>query len=230
MAEEHKTFEFEALAAANRYRRAIVSELAPYLGKKVVEIGAGVGQITASLQEVPSVETILAVEPERDFHDAHRGRPWTLLRGTSRDVDARGDWDSAVLVNVLEHIESDVEELAWLRQLVRPATGHVCVLVPARPELYAEIDRDFGHFRRYTQPELQSKFTEAGLEMKACHYFNWAGYFAWGLSMKLLRQRRFSKGSVRFYDQYIFPWVHWMERRVARPPFGQSLIAIGTAP
>ena len=103
-----------------------------------------------------------------------------------------------------------------------PATA----VVPARPEIYAPIDRDFGHFRRYTRPELRRKLVAAGFEVRRLNYFNFVGYFAWWLNFCLLKKRQFEQAKVRFFDRMIFPAVHTLESSIIRPPVGQSLIAV----
>ena len=52
------------------------------------------------------------------------------------------------------------------------------VLSLARPEIYSEIDKDFGHFRRYTRHELRQKLERAGFQVLRLRYYNIAGYFA----------------------------------------------------
>ena len=123
----------------------------------------------------------------------------------------------------------DREELAAYYRLLQPAQGALCLFVPARPEIYAPIDKDFGHFRRYTRAELRRKLIGAGFDVARMHYFNWVGYFAWWLSFCLLQKRRFGSGQVRFYDRVIFPVVHSIESRIIRPPFGQNLLAVAQA-
>ena len=88
-------------------------------------------------------------------------------------------WGAVVSVNVLEHIYEDDTELARWRQKLAARGGHLCLFVPARPEIYAPIDRDFGHHRRYTRPQLRSKLEGAGFSIIRLNYFNWVGYFAW---------------------------------------------------
>jgi hypothetical protein len=134
-----------------------------------------------------------------------------------------------VSVNVLEHIENDQHELQRYRELLGKAGGTLCLFVPARPELYSPLDRDFGHFRRYTRLELHRKLEAAGFQITELRYFNGLGYFAWWLSFCFLRRRSFNVFAVQFYDRVLFPAVFWLERHLAAPPFGQSLMAIARA-
>lgn len=69
--------------------------------------------------------------------------------------------------------------------------------------------------------------TAACFEVERLDYFNLTGYFGWWLTFCMLRKRSFNTGSVRFFDRCVFPFGHWLESTVCRPPFGQSLLAIG---
>lgn len=224
-------FEFAALGEARNYRSALLSEFGPYLNGSVVEVGAGIGQLTAELARVPTISRLVAVEPDERFANRlRRDHPTQeLVHGTAEALPMNGGWNTIVSVNVLEHIREDVAELGRWRQLLAAQRGHLCLFVPARPELYAPIDKDFGHFRRYTKPTLRAALDAAGFDIVRLHYFNAIGYFAWGASFVLLKQRTFKPASVRLFDRAIFPVGHFLERHLVRPPFGQSLMAIARA-
>lgn len=224
-------FEFEALREARNYRAALIREFHRWLAGDVIEIGAGIGQMTTHLRELAGIRRLIAVEPDealcRQHRQAHPGHE--LHQGIIADVPAADGWDAILSINVLEHIEHDAEELARYAALLRARHGVFCVLVPARPEIYAPIDRDFGHFRRYTRPELRGKLERAGFRIERLCYFNAVGYFAWWLNFRVLGKRTFEIGKVRFFDRAIFPLVHAVESKLVRPPFGQSLIAAARA-
>ncbi len=224
-------FEFEALREAANYRDALIHEFQNYLTGNVIEIGAGIGQITSHLLKLPGIQRLIANEPEAKLSQRHRAQfpGHELYEGTIEDAPPNSEWDAILSINVLEHIEGDARELERYSALLRKRRGHFCVLVPARPEIYAPIDKDFGHFRRYTRPELRGKLEGAGFEVVKLYYFNFVGYFAWWLNFRVLGKRVFEVEKVRFYDRMIFPTVHFLESKLARPPFGQSLIAIARA-
>ena len=54
-------FEFEALREAVNYRRALIREFGAFLRGDVIEVGAGIGQITAHLLELPDLRRLVAV-------------------------------------------------------------------------------------------------------------------------------------------------------------------------
>ena len=101
--------------------------------------------------------------------------------------------------------------------------------MPARPEISSLIDKDFGHFRRYTRRELKSKLEKAGFRIERLVYFNLIGYFAWWWYFRLWKNRGFEIGRVRLFDKCIFPLLHAWESGALRPPIGQSLLAVAHA-
>jgi len=224
-------FEFAALAEAVNYRNAIINEFKSHLGNCVLEVGAGVGQTSEAILRLPGVQNLVALEPDLRFQDAFRKRlpDVRLLGGTTRDLPGGESFSSAVMVNVLEHIEDDQAELKRVRQILLPTNGHLCILVPARPEIFSKLDAHFGHFRRYTRADLHAKLQLAGFDIVALHYFNFVGYFAWWLRFKVMQSMSFDINQVRTFDRVIFPMVHAFESRLLRPPIGQSLIAIARA-
>jgi SAM-dependent methyltransferase len=224
-------FEFQALQEARNYRQALFQEFDSFLRGDVLEVGAGIGQMTEVLVSLPAVKRVLAVEPKAAFCARHRQRhpAHEIVQGTIANLPPGGDWDAILSINVLEHIRTDETELASYANLLRKRAGCLCLFVPARPEIYAPIDQDFGHFRRYTRPELRRKLSAAGFEIVRLSYFNFPGYFAWWLNFRLLKKRGFEVAKVRFFDRVIFPVTYRLESRLLRPPFGQSLIAVARA-
>jgi SAM-dependent methyltransferase len=230
-AAQTEDFEFAALSEAKNYRAALLREFSEHLSGNVLEVGAGIGQITAELLKNPAIRKLVSIEPDRKFFTrlsaafpAHQ-----LVAGTIADLKGDESWNAILNVNVLEHIEDDERELAVYRQKLAHEKGTLCLFVPARPEIYAPIDNDFGHFRRYTKAELRRKLEAAGLQILKLRYYNFAGYFAWWLNFCVLKKRGFDLGAVRLFDRVFFPPVHWLESRICPPPIGQSLLAIARA-
>jgi SAM-dependent methyltransferase len=225
-------FEFAALDRARFYRRAIAQEFAAALRGRVLEVGAGVGQMTAEFASLPGVTSITAVEPDCRFWPGFRQRlpNMRLVEGSVATLAPGEAYDAAVMVNVLEHIEDDVGQLRLLRQHVVPEGGSLCILVPARPELFSAIDVKFGHYRRYTAPALRKCLTAAGFTIDSLSYFNLVGYLLWYVNFTLRGQTSFNPSLVAVFDRYIFQVCNVLERNLCRPPIGQSIIAIASRP
>jgi SAM-dependent methyltransferase len=224
-------FEFAALQEAGNYRAALVREFAPFLKGAVIEIGAGVGQFTQALSALSSIQSLISIEPEPRFCRIFKELmpKHTLFEGTIDALPSDGEWDAIVSINVLEHIREDGVELAKYKERLDRRQGHLCLFVPARPEIYAPIDMDFGHHRRYARAQLRQTLQAAGFSIVRLNYFNCLGYFAWWFNFCVLKKRHFDVGSVIFFDRVVFPMVHMLERNVVRPPLGQSLLAVARA-
>jgi SAM-dependent methyltransferase len=224
-------FEFAALSEAKNYRAALLREFSEHLRGQVLEVGAGIGQITKDLLQKPAIAKLISIEPEPKFCARLRATfpAHTIIRGTIEDLKGNESWNAILNVNVLEHIKEDNRELAIYRQKLAREKGTLCLFVPARPEIYAPIDKDFGHFRRYTKLELRRKLEGAGFQILKLRYYNFAGYFAWWLNFCFLKKRGFDLRAVRFFDRIVFPPVHRIESRICPPPIGQSLLAIARA-
>lgn len=224
-------FEFAALTEAKNYRAALMRDFDSYLHGNVLEVGAGIGQITAELRRNPKIHKLLSIEPDAALCDQLHSRfpEHDLLQGTIDDLQPSTAWDAVLSINVLEHIEADEKELAAYHNLLRGSQGALCIFVPARPEIYSPIDKDFGHFRRYTKRELQAKLRMAGFRIVRFRYYNFVGYFAWWMTFCMLKRRSFDVTAVRVFDRAVFPVVHAFETHFCPPPIGQSLIAVAVA-
>jgi SAM-dependent methyltransferase len=221
-------FQFQALQEAKNYRGALIKEFRDFLRGNVLEVGAGVGEMSEQLIRLPGVTRAVSVEPDPACCARHRHKlpGHELVEGTVEQVPDGMQWNAILSINVLEHIHDDDSELDRYGELLHSRHGTLCLFVPARPEIYAPIDKDFGHFRRYTRRQLRRKLVRAGFEILRLNYFNCVGYFAWWLNFCLFKKRVFEAKKVEFFDRIIFPVVHAMESKIMRPPFGQSLIAV----
>jgi len=226
-----KNYEFEDLQYANNYRSAILKEFLPYLKGEIIEVGAGIGQFTELLKTINDAKRILTIEPHEPFVKKIKQTLPDIeaIRGTIKSVNLNSQWDAIVCVNVLEHIKDDLDELKYYNQLLENNGGNLCLFVPARKELYSDIDALFGHYRRYNRKELISKLNQSGFNIVKMHYFNFIGYFSWFLIFKMFKTRTFNPTAVKTFDKYILPVMHSWEYNFVRPPFGQSLIAVAKA-
>ena len=224
-------FEFAALCEARNYRDALLWEFSEHLHGGVLEVGAGVGQVTGELLRNRAITRLVSIEPHPKFYEqlCKTFSGHTVIHGTIDDLKNGESWDAVISINVLEHIENDERELQNYHRRLAKKNGMLCLFVPARPEIYSPIDKDFGHFRRYTKPELGGKLERAGFQILRLHYYNFAGYLTWWLNFCLLRRHHFNAGAVRFFDRFIFTPMHGFESRIHPPFIGQSLLATARA-
>jgi SAM-dependent methyltransferase len=202
----------------------------PDLGRRVVEVGSGIGNFTGWLLDR---ELAVAVDIDRAALGEVRNRYGE--RDNLRTVlcDAAGPEfadlaqvapDSCVCLNVLEHIGDDGAALRNMAQIL-PRGGTVVLLVPAFPALYGPIDRNLGHFRRYTRRELIAVASRAGLAVRRLRYINLAGWFGWWWNARVARREEQSETQIAVFDRWVVPVVSRVER-VVPVVFGQSLLGV----
>lgn len=224
---EYPGKELEAMSFASNYHRWIIAELGGFLGKRVVEVGAGRGDVSALLLEA-GVQQLFAYEPSPKLFAVLREQfatepRVTVVNGFFRPESAPPGIDAVVYINVLEHIEDDRLELRSVYQALG-AGARLLVFVPALRWLYSNADAEFGHYRRYEGPELLEKVQEAGFEVEQWRYFDLAGIIPWYLNFVLLK-RPLTTGSVFLYDRLAVPPMRRIEKWV-KPPTGKNLLLV----
>ncbi|HEX8407527.1 MAG TPA: glycosyltransferase [Thermoanaerobaculia bacterium] len=212
-----------------RYNRWVWDRIAPYVGQRVLEIGAGSGAMTRFLY---GRELILATDRETPYVDrlrnAFRRRPGIFVDRVDLESDsalsvAHHRFDTVTCINVLEHAVDDVGALRRAHQLLEPG-GRVIVFVPAGRALFGSMDRGIGHQRRYEKEELVEKLQQAGFEVEHVSFQNRIAKFAWWLNAKVLGNKALPSGQSRLYDRLV-PLFRAIEGD--NPSTGLSLIAVG---
>lgn len=218
------------MSLATNYQKWLVDRIRPYLGSHILEIGAGVGNNTEFLA---SAERLVCVEPlpEAAEHLQKRFKNHPQLEIVQRSIldpslpqILRQRFDTAVCVNVLEHIEDDRLAARHVHRLLAPG-GRFLLVVPAIPFLYGTIDRNVGHFRRYSKKTIRTVLEEAEFKVEKLQWMNMPGAFGWFLTNRILRQAHQTAGQVGFYDRIVVPLARRIER-IVPPPFGLSLVVV----
>jgi SAM-dependent methyltransferase len=219
--------ELEAMSTAENYPRWIVDVFAPYLGRRVAEVGAGIGNVSRLLLAQP-LEHLAAFEPSDNMYPLLAA----ALAGDSRaravhglfGAEPGGDgFDSVAYINVLEHVADERGELERARAALRPG-GHLLVFVPALAWLYSDFDRHVGHIRRYSRPGLEEVVRAAGLEVVASRYFDVAGILPWYVHFTLLGGGM-GRATVSLYDRLVVPPMRRVEA-VLKPPIGKNVLLV----
>jgi len=221
----------ERMAAAPRYNRWMFDRLRPWVGRRVLEIGAGIGNMSAFLVDR---ERVVLTDTESYYlgrlRERFAARPHVSVAELRLPAASPGlvaeRLDTVVCLNVLEHIEDDRASLQAMHRLLQPG-GRLVLLVPSLRALYGTLDEALGHFRRYVPAELSEKLRGAGFRLRHLEYFNLAGVPGWWVAGRLLRRRLIPTGALRWYEALVplFRLERLLPWRI-----GQSLIAIGEVP
>jgi SAM-dependent methyltransferase len=217
------------LAELDRYNHWIYEHISHALGRRVLEVGSGTGNITQFLcaggREVLATDVVPSYrnELERLFgaYPNVRVGKFDLTAEAPRAFVA-DPFDSVVCLNVLEHVEDDLFALAQMRASLAPA-GKLALLVPAHRFLYGAFDRSLGHFRRYEKRELAGKLKKAGFAVREMKFFSLVAALPWLINGRLLKRDYIPAGQANLANLLV-PLLK-LERLIG-PPCGLSLIAI----
>lgn len=219
-----------AMEDARHFNRWMADAVSPFLGEHVLEIGAGIGNLTRLLSPRTREYIVTDVDPEYMMHlnglMGYRRNMRTALCDLAKAEDFqpfRGRMETVVCLNVLEHIEDDMTGLRNIHSALAPG-GRAIVLVPQGASAFGTFDEVLGHFRRYSQAELSRKMDAAGFRVDRIIEFNRATYPGWLLNGRILRRRTLSRFQLALFDQFV-PLLRRLDRFFPWPP--TSLIAVG---
>lgn len=129
--------------------RTLLHELIlPSKDRLIVDVGSGTGGLTGFLSREYSV---IGVEPTAEgiAFSQKRFPNCTFIHGHApQDVPQLAEADTVLLIEVLEHVEKDVELVHALIAAMKPG-AYLIMLAPADMSLWGPHDDAFEHFRRY---------------------------------------------------------------------------------
>jgi SAM-dependent methyltransferase len=226
----------DVLTGCTRYARWLYDLASPYIGSRVVEVGAGLGTQSALL-----VGASGGGGRELVLTDADPARVEALRsRFAGRERLAAETWrlpepfgrtgfrpETILAWNVLEHVRDDVRALAEFRRALAPG-GRAVVFSPAGPGLFSGLDRALGHHRRYARRELTRKALRAGLTPLLERRVNLVGAVGWLVTARFLGRRRIPAGRARLFNLLV-PLLRFWEDRLP-VPWGMSVLFVGERP
>lgn len=212
-----------------RYNQWIFSKFRPFLGKRALEIGSGIGNITKFLLDR---DLVIATDVEPKYLALLKNTFGNYKKFRVESIDISGldvghfqadRIDSVICFNVLEHIEQDQIALKNIFDLLEPK-GRLLLFVPSHSWLYGSLDRHLGHWRRYGRKELIHKLESAGFKVVLLEYFNRMGILGWFLNSKILRRKRLPSFQLRLYNLLV---PLFKLEKFLPLPFGTSLLVVG---
>jgi glycosyltransferase involved in cell wall biosynthesis len=217
----------ERLNRAPRFTRWMADVLRPYIGNRVLEVGAGTGNMSVHLMP-RSIYWATDVNPHYlDYLVTLRStRPYMRVAYTdaadAATFPAGQSFDTVVCLNVVEHVRDDLGVLRNVWNALSDG-GRAVILVPCGPGLYGTLDEALGHFRRYTSEQLAGVAGQAGFRVEQVLKFNRPGVVAWWLNGRILHRRTFGLWQIRMLN-LLTPVFRLLDSWLPLPPL--SIIAI----
>ena len=220
----------DVLSGARNFNRWMADTIRPYVGKRVLEIGAGIGNLTRQLVARRELYVVGDIDEEHLARLKTRFHHRSNLQVCTCDLTHPGDFvrftetmDSVVCLNVLEHVEDDLQGLRNIHSALRPG-GRAIILVPHGQEVFGTLDVALGHFRRYKHSELQERMESTGFRVDRILEFNRISRPGWYVTGRILKRTTLSPFQLKVFDRLVWLWRR-IDAHIPWPP--TSIIAIG---
>jgi glycosyltransferase involved in cell wall biosynthesis len=221
------------LTGTPRYLSWLARNLRPHLGDSVLEIGAGIGNLSARLM----ARRTLYVAAEKDPLHLHALRnrflrtPNVGVQRINPEIPAHlaplaGCFDAVLCLNVLEYLDDPAPVLDALSATLKD-NGALVILVPNVPGLFGSLDQSLGHKRRFDAAQARNLMASHNLSIENVYQFNRPGIPPWWLYSKVLGSRNISKLVLKLFDKTV--WI-WRRLDTLIPWPGLSLIIVARKP
>jgi SAM-dependent methyltransferase len=194
----------DLISHSQRFNNWLYEEILPGLYGDILEVGSGIGTFTDKLiSSFPTSNitlTDISLEYVKKLNNKYSGN--TKISTYQLDLNNKmdyerigyGNFDSIVAINVLEHVEKDEFALEQLYRMLKDK-GTLILLVPCHGFLYNVIDKNVGHFRRYTKSDLGAKIRKTEFAIDRMFYFN-----ALGLNGNLFKNSQVNGAGLEVLD------------------------------
>jgi glycosyltransferase involved in cell wall biosynthesis len=218
------------LTGTPQYLSWLARTVRPYLGDAVLEVNAGIGNLSGRLM----ARRILYVAAEKDPLHLHALRnrflrtPNVVVQRIDPEVpedlaSMEACFDTVLCLNVLEYLDDPAAVLRSLSATLKPG-GRVVALMPHSPALFGSLDRSMGHKRRYSAVAARQLLEGEGFVVERVADFNKAGAPTWWIFGRVAGRRRINKLVLKIFDKTV--WI-WRRLDGLMPWPGLSLIVAG---
>lgn len=226
----HRLRTLTRVPRVNRWRFMAVED---DVGRRVLEVGAGLGAIT---QELIDRDQLYCVDGQRSHVTLLERRFGHLDNVSVGHVDLENldhslrmlaipPVDTVISFNTLECVKHDQGALRAMVGVLPPG-GSLVLVVSAQSSLFSEADRRLGRIRRYDPEGLAALVRQAGLEDFTVREFNRLGGLAWRLA-SLLHRIEPSELWMRVFS-LLLPLARLVERMPSLP--GLNLVVVARLP
>ena len=208
----------------------VFDQIKPYLGNSILEVGAGIGNISKYLAGFD--RKLILTDIKRDYLNYLKNRfiSYPKVKVISFNIESgkaskisKFKVDTAICINVLEHIKNDNQALRNIHKILSN-NGSLILIVPALKKLYGSLDKNLGHFRRYDKNQLIKKLEKNNYFIEKIYYHNLVSVFGWFINSRILKTKFMKSFQLRLLDKLI-PFLATVEKNI-EIPFGLSLIVI----
>ncbi len=237
-------FELESLSNATEYQKWFFELVSPYLGKRILEVGSGIGNMSTwlnvgdllTLSEADeALIPVLKNKILNHFKDKEKIEIYKVDLENSKWVDELKlkNFDTIISFNVMEHIVDHFSSFSNFYEILKASnvdgTKKIITIVPAHQWAYGTFDSKFKHIRRYSYKDFyqirENCFPTADIKFQ---YINLIGLAGWVLMGKILKKENLGNSSVDLFEKicpHIKKFDNFLHQNL-RIPVGQSILCV----
>lgn len=221
-----------AIVEAQGYNQWLINFYKEFIKGEILEIGVGHGCFVDYMPSTVTSYTGFDIDPNLIAWAKNRNPQACYIEGdlsssNFQDVINNKTFDCILCINVLEHIEDHQKALQNMLRALN-VKGKILLFVPAFMNLYQDMDKLAGHYRRYRIGDVQKLCEASGGEISKWAYFNPIGGIGWWVnkfrSHTNLNDPHINK-QIRFFEKYILPFSKAFQPLCSKF-FGQSLYCV----
>ena len=196
-----------------------------YIKGNILEVGAGCGSFTRNYYHSKLKNLVLTETDNKNIsflkENFKNEEKINVVEKSVREI--KGKFDSILYLHVLEHIEDDQKEIEEAADKLEKG-GNLIIIVPAHQEIYGNLDRAVGHYRRYEKQffkkDLQN-LTRVNLK-----FLDGIGYILYYFNKIFFKNETYpSKIKIFLWDKIFTPFTVILDF-ITNYKFGKCIIAV----
>ena len=196
-----------------------------YYKNDFLEIGAGIGSFTDRYKR--NIKNIFLTEIDKNNLNILKKKYQNDTNVTilaSEVVKISQKFNTICHFNVLEHLKEDKEEIINCLNIINK-DGYLVILAPAHNELYGNLDREVGHYRRYKKSFFKDLNLSDGkiVELK---YMDCMGYILYYMNKLTYKNETYPSSLKIFIWDKIFTSITILLDFLTAYRFGKNVLCV----
>ena len=196
-----------------------------YYKNNFLEIGAGIGSFTDKYKR--NIKNIFLTEIDKNNLNILKKKYQndtnvTILESEVTKISQK--FNTICHFNVLEHVKKDKEEIINCLNKINK-DGYLVILAPAHNELYGNLDREVGHYRRYKKSFFKHLNLSDGkiVELK---YMDCMGYILYYMNKLIYKNETYPSSLKIFIWDKIFTPITILLDFLTAYRFGKNVLCV----
>ena len=196
-----------------------------YYKNNLLEIGAGIGSFTDKYTR--NIKNIFLTEIDKNNLNILKKKYQndtnvTILESEVTKISQK--FNTICHFNVLEHVKEDKKEIINCLNKINK-DGYLVILAPAHNELYGNLDREVGHYRRYKKSFFKDLNLSDGkiVELK---YMDCMGYILYYMNKLTYKNETYPSSLKIFIWDKIFTSITILLDFLTAYRFGKNVLCV----